>query len=101
MPLPKDLEDVLLLDELMNGPKQQEEKQTATDFSTQWSQLFGSSKNVTNESSEIVDDEFSQFISARSEDIIGVDEKRQDSFLPSQLFDKDQSLHSDGAKAGN
>ena len=129
MPKPQDQDDVKLLDELMNGPAIDDiAADQSSGFSAQWNQMFGNSESsVQGKMSGAPageEDEFSQFISARSGNpgqnssaigdgansslLLGSDlvqgasrpstastlTDSSSNFLPSQLFDLNQSLNS-------
>lgn len=109
MPKPQDQDDAKLLDELMNGPDASNPG-SESGFSAQWNQLFSSQTPQHPKSQDQgEEDEFSQFISSRSfqgdQSLLGADLKESQAkkqsesssnFLPSKLFDLNQSLHQAG-----
>lgn len=125
---PTDTEDAKLLEELMG--ENEADLEGSTGFSAQWNEMFGAQEasdivSEANQRTTSDDDEFSQFISARSENLanqkdldllmpMGPEDSKDSnllplpsgsksasassSFLPSQLFDLDQSLFSSQRK---
>ena len=117
--LKMDKNDSDLLNDLFESNTSIDEDDSKS-FSAQWNAMFpqsnpSSKKSLTKTPSTENDEEFSSFISARK-DVFGPKENQSDlsclmagtgakskdgSYLPSQLFDLDQSLYSGGRPSKN
>jgi len=121
LPKPSDGDDARLLEELMNGPRDEGE---TSEFAAQWHQLMTSSgkqETITNEyyyahlgappaAADILDGEFGGFVASKANNALSLPSNNAPSsssskgeggfFLPSQLFESDQSFHAKSGQGG-